>query len=66
MTVRELINELLDHDMDSEILIRTDRKIQGRRITIESNEIKDIIPATGKYPTKYTILQCEFIDKKEQ
>ena len=65
MTVRELIRKLLDYDLNSEILIHTNRVIQCRKITIESNEIKEIVPATGtgKYPKKYIIINCEFSDK---
>ena len=63
MTVRELIKKLLDYDLNSEILIHTNRVIQCREITIESNEIKEIVPATGKYPKKYIIINCEFSDK---
>lgn len=63
MMVKELIKELLDCDQNSDVLIQTDRFIQGRKITIESNNIKDIISATGKYPKTYTIISCNFMDK---
>lgn len=63
MVVKELIKELLDCDLNSEIIIQTDRIIQGRKITIESNNIKDIIPATGKYPKTYSIINCTFVDR---
>lgn len=63
MIVRELIRKLLDYDLNSEILIHTNRVIQCNKVTIESNEIKEIVPATAKYPNKYIIINCEFSDK---
>lgn len=63
MIVRELIRKLLDYDLNSEILIHTNRVIQCNKVTIESNEIKEIVPTTGKYPNKYIIINCEFSDK---
>lgn len=64
MLVKELIKELLDCDQNSNILIQTECFIQGRKITIESNNIKDIKSATGKYPKTYTIIGCNFMDKQ--
>ena len=42
MTVRKLIKKLLDYDLNSEILIHTNRVIQCNKVTIESNEIKKL------------------------
>lgn len=65
MIVRELIKKLLDYDLNSEILIHTNRVIQCNKVTIEANDIKEIVPATGKYPNKYIIINCEFSDKSQ-
>ena len=65
MTVRKLIKKLLDYDLNSEILIHTNRVIQCNKVTIESNEIKKIVPATGKHLKKYIIINCEFSDKSQ-
>ena len=60
MIIKELIEKLLDYDLNLEILIHRDCVIQGANVTVKSNVIKNIVQATGEYPKKYIIINCEY------
>lgn len=57
MTVKELITELLNHDVDSKVVIQANACIDNKKITVIGNEIKDIYTGTGMSGTVFTTIE---------
>ena len=64
MTVKELITELLNHDLNSKVVIQANTSIDNQKITVIGNEIKDIFTGTGMSGTVFTTIDTKFEDGK--
>jgi len=60
MTVKELIQELLNHDLDSKVVVQANTCIDNRKITVIGNEIKEIYTGTGMSGTVFTTIETKF------
>lgn len=60
MKVKDLIIELLNHDLDSKVVIQANACIDNKKVTVIGNEIKDIFTGTGMSGTVFTTIETKF------
>lgn len=60
--VKDLIIELLNHDLDSKVVLQVNTCMDNKKITVIGNEIQEIYTATGMSGTVYTTIETKFAD----